>query len=126
MGARSPWDSDEVGRARELFATGMTWAEVGEKLGRTGSACRDAVSRHYGKIDVGRTCYDGPAIPLTTECMKYRANCRHGSSRLERAINALIDRMPANDVAIMLGKPHLVIPGTERIHKTSSAERLAA
>lgn len=42
------------------------------------------------------------------------------------AINALIDRMPANDVAIMLGKPHLVIPGTERVLKTCAVERIAA
>lgn len=41
-------------------------------------------------------------------------------------INALIDRMPANDVAIMLGKPHLVIPGTERVLKTCAVERIAA
>jgi hypothetical protein len=126
MAARSPWDSDEIAYARELFASGLTWAEVGERLGRTALACRDAVSRHYGKIDDGRTCYDGPAIPLTTECTKYRANCRLGSHRLAEAINQLIDRMPTHDVSIMLGKPHLAIPGTERIYKTSSAERMAA
>lgn len=55
-----------------------------------------------------------------------RRKARNSSERLAEAINALIDRMPAREVADMLGKPHLAIPGTERIYKTASAERLAA
>jgi hypothetical protein len=49
-----------------------------------------------------------------------------GSDALRDALNELIDRMPANDVAELLGKPHLVIPGTERVYRGHAAERLAA
>lgn len=48
------------------------------------------------------------------------------SRQLRDAINELIDRMSANDVAEMLGKPHLKIPGTERVYRGQAAERLAA
>ncbi len=126
MPARTHWDSEEVVTARRMFAAGMTWAQVGEELGRTGSACRDAVSRYYGKIDDPQTCYDGPPIALTMECVRYRANCLDGSSRLAVAINSLIERMPPRAVSRILGKPLHPIPGTERIIYGQAAERMLA
>lgn len=51
---------------------------------------------------------------------------RVASKLLRDAINALIDRMPANDVAEMLGKPHLKIPGTENFIRGQAAERRLA
>src|SRR5688572_20911187 len=50
------------------------------------------------------------------------ASMKKAAAELRDAINGLIDRMPANDVAEMLGKPHLKI--VERApYKTQSALR---
>ena len=61
------WTRDDVIQARRLFATGLTWAKVGELMSRTGPSCRDAVSRYFGSIDKAMS-YDGPPIGRTMEC----------------------------------------------------------
>lgn len=61
-----------------------------------------------------------------TLCPPMGLSMEERSEALRDAINALIDRMPAHDVAEMIGKPHLKIPGTERVYRGQAAERLAA
>jgi hypothetical protein len=59
--------------------------------------------------------------------MKKRGTPMERRSReLANAINALIARMTPHEVADMLGKPHLKIPGTERIYRGQFAERKLA
>lgn len=70
--------------------------------------------------------YDGPPIPLTQDCVRYRKDCKLGSTVLGHAIRDLINRMDALDVARALGAFSSPEPGTEQVHKTSSASRLAA
>ena len=50
------------------------------------------------------------------------ANAR-AYKQLGEAINALIARMPANDVLKVLGNPPVRVPGTEPSHKTCSMQR---
>ena len=128
------WTSEEVDRAKMLFSTGMTWVEVGRALGRSASACLNAVSRHSNKILTARSCYDGPPIPKTMECQKREQDCKLGSAILRETILDLFCRtanrrnISLDEAAALHLKPieRVVIPGTERIYKTASAQRLAA
>lgn len=78
--------------------------------------------------------YDGPAIPLTTECMRLRQDAKLGSQILREACMDLFCRT-ANRYMIALDDAmacHLgyhskpVIPGTERVYRGQAAERMAA
>ena len=48
------------------------------------------------------------------------------TAKLEKAIKALMERMPAREVALVLGGPTLVIPGTERPYIPQAAFGIAA
>lgn len=70
--------------------------------------------------------YDGPPIPLTMECQKYRQDCKLGSILLGGAIRDLLCRMEPDAAVAVLGGPRKPTPGTERVYKTASIERMAA
>lgn len=87
----SAWNRDEVIQARHLFATGLTWRQVGDLMGRTGAACRDAVSRHFGSIDKAMS-YEGPPIGKTMECERTAKDAKLGSQILLQACLDLFQR----------------------------------
>ena len=136
MSYRSRWTPDEAMRARILFESGKSWEEVGEIFGRTASGCESAVNRHCrrAKTIIAGSYYDGPAIAVTKDCERYRKDCRLGSTALKDAIlDAQCAFANRHDIALtdaqnllMGGLNRRVIPGTERIYKTASAQRMAA
>jgi hypothetical protein len=106
---KAPWTPEEDAKLVELFDHG---------LGRVGTVryfphrTRSAV---LSRLRVLRP----PEFP-TVESLE------RNSKALADSINALILRMHPHDVAEMLGKPHLKIPGTERIMRGQFAERRLA
>jgi hypothetical protein len=108
MGARC-WTRHEDNLLLEGRLKGESFDDIALKIGRTVKACR----QRFDKATAGR----GREL---RDC----AEIREGTRALGEAINALIMRMPANDVAETLGKPHL---SNFAPFKTSSAmRRLAA
>lgn len=119
-----PWAEADAREALRLKESGLTWRQVGAVFGKSRSSAEAAVRRYLGfkcKYRDHALCGDPIGIEQPEVDSKRRA--RIASTSLSRAINALIDRMPANDVAEMLGKPHLKIPGTENIIRGQAAER---
>lgn len=128
MANPTPWPEEDAKEAYRLHEEcGLSWTQVGAVFGKSKSATQAAVWRYLGRTAGSRDMpLLGPPIGFEQSEAVTRKRDKAASADLCAAINALIDRMPANDVAEMLGKPHLKIPGTERIHKTSQIERLAA
>ena len=103
------WTSADDDKLLFMRRQGAKNVEIAKALGRTVSAVTE---RTY-------------IIESASSNLHHRAIAR-ASSKLCDAINSLLSRMPANDVAAVLGGSRPPVPGTERIFKTASAERLAA
>jgi hypothetical protein len=115
------WTGAEEIRLRKAIESGMGRVEICEMLGRE----KDTVRRKCFKLGIQlppaeRYNYDARVYEPSPESIAYSTRA------LATAINALIDRMPANDVAEMLGKPHLKIPGTERVYYGQGAQKALA
>ena len=85
MSKRGPlWTEDAIDKARKLKASGMSYAEIGMALNRTGASVRDALARHTGYITnhAYLKSYDGPPIGFTDEDMRLREDAIQGSARL--------------------------------------------
>jgi hypothetical protein len=129
------WTAKEIANARNLYDSGMTWKEVGQYLGCSKSAVQGAVARHEGRTynpHAGEHVA-APAIGLTMECQRIRMDAKLGSKTLKIAIDDMFCRI-ANKVGLTLADVtsayangrHDPIPGTERVYKTASIQRLAA
>lgn len=110
MGARC-WSRKEDNILLEGRLNGESFEDIALKVNRSVKACR----QRFDKAQCGR----GREI-------QDQAEIRLASSLLGEAINALLDRMRPSEVARVIGKPHLVIPGTERIYRGQFAERKLA
>lgn len=125
MAAPHHWPEADCIEALRLKATGLTWRQIGAVFGKSKSSAESACRRHQGLASNHREdySYSGPAIGLEMSEIHSKKRAKNASTSLRRAIEALIDRMPASEVAEMLGKPHLVIPGMERVYRGQGAER---
>ena len=128
MAAPHHWPEADCKEALRLKDAGLTWRQVGEAFGKSKSAAEAACRRYLGIAPKCRVdySYDGPPIGLEMSEISFRKSTKNGSDSLRRAINALFDRMPANTVAEVIGKPHLKIPGTECVCRGQLAERKLA
>lgn len=115
MTTQKLWTAREIMELRLMHADGMRAPEMARELCRSAPAVRHKCQELNLQLKLGGSMED-KMMPDPTDA----------SRKLGEAINALILKMPANDVAEMLGKPHLKIPGTERIYKTAAVQRLAA
>jgi hypothetical protein len=80
------WTTEEIQRALDLYATGISWRKVGSEIGRTKSATLCAVKRHLGHIPERRDRgVSGPAIGLEPSETAYRKDCKLGSMILREA-----------------------------------------
>lgn len=122
MAKGRPWTGAEEVRLRKAIANGMSRVEICEMLGRE----KDTVRRKCHKL--------GIRLPATVRTFNYDdrvydppvTSIVSSSQRLEMAINALLEKMPRGMRAECLGSLIVPTPGTERVHKTASIERMAA
>jgi hypothetical protein len=128
------WSQEELIAAKAMFDAGSSYAEIGEKLGRTDTAIYDRLLREFKISRMRPEYFDGPAIGLTVECQRIRKDAKLGSQILREACLDLFQRT-ANKYMIRMDDAmacHLghhskpVIPGTERVIRGQAAERLAA
>lgn len=127
MAAPFHWPEEDALEAIRLKQEGMTWRQVGLMFGKSKSAAQAAVRRYLGyKMDPHYNTPDGPPIGMEQTEMSDRANAKSGSASLRLAINSLLERMPDRAVREILCPQAKAIPGTERVHKTASIERMAA
>jgi outer membrane protein assembly factor BamE (lipoprotein component of BamABCDE complex) len=110
MGARC-WTRHEDNLLLEGRLNRESFEAIALKVGRSVKACRQRFDK--ATSGMGRELQDNAEI-------------REGSKALGEAINALINRMTQRQIAAVLGTPHLVIPGTERIYRGQFAERKLA
>lgn len=113
-----PWTGAEEIRLREAIESGMGRVEICEMLGRE----KDTVRRKCHKLGIQLP----PAVRYNYDDRVYEPSpdaVACSTAALGAAINALIAKMPANDVAAVLGRPSKCEPGQERVHKTAFIER---
>lgn len=116
------WTCGEEIRFRQAIDEGLSRNELCVAMGRGFEALRRKAHRMGLKL---------PAEPRKRSTFNYQDRTREPSKKatilstaaLGKAINALIAKMPANDVAIMLGKPHLCTPDRPAPYGTASALR---
>lgn len=122
MAQGRPWTCAEEIRLRKAIEDGMTRVEICTMLGRE----KDSVRRKCNNL--------GIVLPPTVRTFNYEdriyeqppSAIERSTRKLGDAINALIERMDPRVLADCLGHSINPIPGTERIHKTASIERMAA
>ena len=128
MAAPHHWPEEDCREALRLKDLGMTWRQVGAAFGKSKSAAEQACRRYQGISSKVREdySYDGPPIGPQQSEATFRKSTKNASEALRRAINALFERMPANDVAEVVGKQPTNEPGTECIYRGQLAERRLA
>jgi len=114
MPGAKPWLASELRRAIELRKEGYTYPAIAKQLeGRSWVAVRCMLR--------DRNIQTPPRKPQPP------ADRRIESSRkLAEALKRLMEQMDPRQLAEVLGSARAVTPGTERVHKTSQVERLAA
>lgn len=118
-----PWTGAEEIRLREAIESGMGRVEICEMLGRE----KDTVRRKCHKLGIQlppaeRYNYDDRVYEPSPDALQASYNA------LGAAINALIAKMPANDIKRLRINvpPSTKIPGTERVYYGQLAERRLA
>lgn len=132
--AGTHWDVADMKTAKKLFDQGVDYDAIGALIGRSGMACYDMLRKYYRVSRTAPQQYDGPPIGVTVDCARRRQDAKLGSMVLREACLDLFQRT-ANlqqldmdeAMARHLGRhSSIAIPGTERVHKTASVQRLAA
>jgi len=114
--AQYAWTTHEVAILVKMVEQGRSGPDISKVLNRNESSVRSKASALRLKLKRG-----GHAPKISRQQKMIDAsNC------LREAINALFERMPARVVAEVIGKPHLVIPGMERVYRGQLAERRLA
>lgn len=127
MAAPFHWPDEDAREALRLKQQGLTWRQVGRAFGKSRSAAEAAVRRYLGhKLDIRHHTPDGPPIGLEQSEKADRARAKLACTELRLAIAAMFSRMPDRAVREILCPAPPPIPGTERVHKTASIERMAA
>jgi hypothetical protein len=80
-----PWGDREIAEALRLQSAGLTFADIGRALGRTGRGVQSAIDRRRGGY-AGRDIYDAPPIGPCPEARRLRENAIQGSAMLLEAI----------------------------------------
>jgi hypothetical protein len=128
MRHRSPWDLEEATQAKAMRLAKVPIEEVARRLGRNVPGVERALHRFFGpEARLALMGYEvGPAIAKTKECVRLQHDAENGSRALGAALNEFLARMDPAEREFCLGAGRQQIPGTERIYKTSSVERMAA
>lgn len=119
MTIKQTWTTKQVEQCRQLRAEGHSYREIARIMGRTRSGVRYAVNLNDCRPVQVRQANDEPPVQKVKQV-------REKSDKLRDAIMAAFSRMPERVVREILCPQAAAEPGTERIYKTASIERLAA
>ena len=111
------WTAEDIETFKKMAAAGTQAPAIGAALGRTPASIRGKARSLGVLLKRG----GGPGAGFNPYARQIR-----GCERLEASIKTLFGRMPPRVVRAVLCEQPAPIPGTERIYKSASIERLAA
>src|SRR5580704_5264171 len=97
----TPWNQEEVGRVAKWRAAGLTWSQIGARLGRSESAVRKCFQRIRGAPPKQMRKQSGaprkpPHIVVTTpESLYVRLGSESGRAMLATTRTVIVDEIHA-------------------------------